>query len=338
MAHALVTGASGFVGSNLVEHLRRSGWEVTCLVRVLARAQFAQGQGARLLEGSLDDPESIERSVQGCDTVFHVAGRVIALRKTEFHRDNVEGTRNVAEACAAQSNPPKLVMISSLAAGGPNRPGEPRREEDPPRPVSAYGESKLEAEREVASMADEVPVSIVRPPIVFGQRDTSSLTIFRGVKRLRLHLVPGMRKFPVSVVHVSDLCDALLRVAAEGERVVRGSNGKIDCAAGTYHVAAERTIDYSELGHLAAAPLERSALALRLPKLMMWMAGGTVDLVGHLRGRPGFLNLDKVQESLSPAWECNDEKIRRQLGYKPGATLEERFAETAQWYREEGWL
>lgn len=338
MARALVTGGTGFVGSNLIEHLRQLGWEVNCLVRDKSRAEHLEALGGNLIAGDLFDAEALRRAVDGCDVVFHVAGRVHALNDQEFERDNVEGTRLLAEVCADQDNPPTFIYVSSLAAGGPNRPGEPRREQDEDRPVSAYGESKLAAERAAASFAPELPLSIVRPPIIFGQRDKSSLKIFSGVKFTRMHAVPGLRRFPVSLVHVSDLCDALVKVAENGQRVTQTSNGKPQRKDATYYVAAERVVGYGELGHLAAQALDRNALAIYLPKFLMWLAGGFVEVVGQLRGSPGLLNLDKLREATSPAWECSDEKIRTELGYQPAATLEQRFAETAQWYRQAGWL
>lgn len=338
MSQALVTGATGFVGSNLVEQLRNRGWDVNCLVRDESRAQHLRVIGGKLFPGELADRKSIDRAVEGCDVVFHVAARVQALNESQFQQDNVVGTRNVAEACAARNRPPTMVFVSSVAAGGPSRHGKPKQEGDEDRPVSAYGKSKLAAERALRTFADRVPVSIVRPPIVFGQRDKSSLAIFKGVNNLHLHVVPGWRKFPVSVVHVADLCDALVRVAENGTCVAPSSNGQSNSSAGTYHVAAERTLHYGELGHLAGKALECGAIALHLPKFVMWMAGGWVELVGHLKGQPGLLNLDKVREAVASGWECSDEKIRRELGYQQAATLEQRFAETAQWYREAGWL
>ena len=338
MNRAFVTGGTGFVGSNLVEHLRHLGWEVNCLVRDKGRAEHLEALGAQLVVGDLFDEWALRQAVDGCDVVFHVAGRVHALKDQEFHRDNVEGTRHVAEVSAARENPPKFVFVSSLAAGGPNRPGEPRQELDEDRPISAYGESKLAAERAAANYAPELPLSIVRPPIIFGQRDKSSLKIFSGVKFIRMHAVPGCRKFPVSLVHVSDLCDALVKVANKGQRVSRNSKGKPQTKDATYYVASERIVGYGELGHLAAQALGINALSIYFPRFLMWLAGGFVELTGQLRGSPGLLNLDKVREATSSAWECSDQKIRSELGYQQAATLEERFAETARWYREAGWL
>lgn len=338
MPKALVTGATGFVGSNLVDHLLQQTWQVDCLVRDLERASSLEQRGAALCQGTLSDAEGLVQRAEGCNVIYHVAGRVRALSDQQFTTDNVDGTRNVVAAAAAQPNPPVVVLVSSLAAGGPNQPGAPARETDDDRPISAYGESKLAAERAAAEFADQVPISIVRPPIIFGPADKASLKIFNGIRRLRIHPVPGLRRFPVSLVHVADLCNAMITIAERGTRVVASTNGKADIAAGTYHVAAERTIPYGELGKLAAQALDCQGVAVPLPKALFWMLGGGVELFGQVIRRPQVLNLDKIREAVAPAWECNDEKIRQELDYQPAATLEQRFAETAQWYREQGWL
>ncbi len=337
MPRAMVTGATGFVGSNLVGQLRKRDWDVVCLVRNPQRAAKLEALGATLQLGELGDPESVQRATSAVDTIFHVAGRVRALRDREFHADNVEGTQNVVQAAATQKVPPAIVMVSSLAAGGPSQPGTPRRETDPDQPISAYGKSKLDAERAAAQFGASVPLSIIRPPIIFGPADSASLAIFRGVKLTRLHAVPGLRTFPVSLVHVADLCDAIIRLAERGERVSTPSNGAAP-KQGIYYVAAERTIPYGDFGKLAAQSLGQVGIAVPLPRGLFWIVGGAMEAVGQVRRKPAVLNLDKVREALAPGWECSDEKIRAELGYQPSAPLETRFAETAQWYRDAGWL
>ncbi len=338
MPRTLLTGATGFVGSNLAAHLCQHGWEVRCLVREMSRAAKLERLGAELALGSLADKESIGAAVAGVDVVFHVAGRIRALNEKQFFDDNVQGTRHVVEACAEQPTPPVVVMVSSIAAGGPSKPGRPQCEADDDRPVSAYGRSKLEAERAAAALAGEVPISVVRPPIIFGPADTASLAIFRGVQLARFHPVPGWKAFPVSLVYVADLCDALVRIAERGVRMPCPTNGAADPSAGSYYVAAERTVKYRELGGLAAQALNCRVLAPRVPMPLFWLVGGAAEVMGQIRRRPGVLNLDKIREAAAPGWECSDEKLRQELGYRPGGSLEQQFSETAAWYREQGWL
>jgi nucleoside-diphosphate-sugar epimerase len=337
MSRCLITGASGFVGSNLTARLRDEGWDVRCLVRSTSRIEPLEKLGVELINGSLHDSDSLTGAVRNVDTVFHVAGRTAALRAAEYDRDNVEVTRLVAQACAAQSQPPVLVMVSSLAAGGPGTPRAPRQETDSEAPVSHYGRSKLAAERAAAETAGDVPTSVVRPPMVFGPGDRASLQIYRGMKFLPVHPSPGFRRFPVSLVHVSDLCDALVRVAQNGERLPAGGDGSA-AGVGKYYVAADRSITYGELGQLAARAAGWAIAPLPLPRTIFWIAGSIGEVMGRVRGRAAVLNLDKIREATARGWVCSDAKIRSQLGYAPTGPLEDRFAETVAWYREHNWL
>jgi nucleoside-diphosphate-sugar epimerase len=248
---------------------------------------------------------------------------------------------------ARQSRPPTVVFVSSLAAGGPGTLERPRRECDAEQPVSAYGRSKLAAEAAAADAAgDGVPLSIVRPPMVFGQGDRASLQLFRSVKMVPLHPVPGLRKFPLSLVHVTDLCDALVRVAEHGERVPTtthgaghgSTNGHAAAGTGKYYVAADRAVPYGELGRLAGSAGGWLVAPVPTPRPIFWFAGAMGELVGRVRRRPSILNFDKMRETMAPGWVCSDEKIRQQLGYEPAAPLESRLAETVAWYRAHGWL
>ena len=342
MPHCLITGASGFVGSNLVAHMENAGWAVRCLARPTSRTKHLASHTVQWVVGSLADRAILKRAVSGTDVVFHLAGRLQALRYEDFHRDNVLGTRNVAEACADQTRPPVMVFVSSLAAGGPATEQTPRVETDTDQPVSDYGRSKQAAEWAAATHASEVPLSVVRPPIVFGPADRTGLKLFRGVKRFHLHLVPGLLCFPVSVVHVGDLCEALLRVGTGGRRIPsmadRDENASGGMANGTYYVTSERAIDYREMGELAARALGTSTLVLSLPRFAFWTLGAMGETICQLVRRPHFVNLDKIREATASGWVCSDEKIRRELGYQPAASLAEQFAETARWYTEQHWL
>lgn len=333
MQRALVTGGTGFVGSNLVAELRARGISVRCLIRNPGRGGDLAALGAELCAGSLQDPQSIVRAVTDVDVVYHVAGRVAALKRAEFFVDNVEGTRAVMQACSECDQPPTVVMVSSLAAGGPTIPGQPRRETDANTPVSAYGMSKLAAEQAATEFADRVRLSIVRPPVVFGPADRNSLQLFKSVLVTHLHLVPGLRRMPMSLVHVNDLCTGMIELAERGSRVTTN-----DPSAGIYYITSGPTSTYSDMGRLAATSLGRRVLVVPTPKVIFWLTGGMGEVFGRLRKHPVLLNWDKMREAVASGWECSDEKLRREVGYHPPLSLEQRFADTANWYREHGWL
>ncbi|MEM9352985.1 MAG: NAD-dependent epimerase/dehydratase family protein [Planctomycetota bacterium] len=333
MPSCLITGATGFVGSNLASRLCESGWSVRCLRRATSSSANLDGLPVEQTVGALDDPGSIRQAVDGVDVVFHLAGRTSGIRYAEFHRDNADGTRAVAEACLDRQTKPTLVFCSSMAAGGPSEEGRPRVESEPARPVSEYGRSKLAAEEALLEFAEKLAVSILRPPIIFGPADRASLAMYQGIRNLRLHPLPGYRRFPVSLIHAADLAAAFEMVAERGERLRKdGPPGQ-----GVYYAAAERSIGYGEMGRLAAAAYGKSVVALPMPKFLFRLAGRGGTLKGRITGRPGLVNRDKIREAVAPGWVCSDAKLRG-LGYSQASPLEQRFAETVAWYREHGWL
>jgi nucleoside-diphosphate-sugar epimerase len=338
MSRCLITGASGFVGSNLAQRLNRDGWHVRCLMRASSRPDLLGNLSFERVEGGLSDADSLRRAVQGVDYVFHVAGRTAAFKPSQYFEDNVEGTRRLAEACAAQQTPPGLLMVSSLAAGGTGTMKKPRSEEQAEQPVSTYGRSKLAAERMLATYADRLAVSIVRPPMVFGHADRASLQLYRTLRKLPLHLSPGIRRFPVSLVYAADLCDAIIRIGDRGERLPAPAEGQPNVSQGKYYVAANRDVTYGEMGQLAARAAGWRVAAIAVPTPIFWIAGGIGETLGRMRGRAALINFDKVREATARGWVCSDEKIRTTLGYQPAATLEQQFADTVEWYREHGWL
>jgi dihydroflavonol-4-reductase len=333
MQRALVTGGTGFVGSNLVADLRARGWQVRCLVRDRQRATSLAALGAELQLGSLQDSRSLVDAAADVDAVFHVAGRVAAIRRQDFFLDNVEGTRAVVRAAAECAEPPIVVIVSSLAAGGPSRRGSPRRESEQGVPTSAYGQSKLAAEQAALEFADRVPLSIVRPPVVLGPGDRNGLQLFKSVQMLRLHLVPGFRLMPMSIVHIADLCEGMVQIAARGKRATRDNP-----STGTYYITSGPAITYGQMGSLAAKALGQRVLVVPTPKLVFRLTGGIGELLGRLRRKPGLINWDKMREAVASGWECSDEKLRTELGYEPPLSMEQRFIDTVAWYREHGWL
>lgn len=338
MPRCLVTGASGFLGSRLIDSLRKAQWEVRALVRHPQQGALLRNFDVELVVGRLDEPAPLVAAARGVDVIFHVAGRTKATSSHQFHQDNVEGTRHVLQAARQQPSPPLILFVSSLAAGGPSALGRSRCETDQPSPISAYGRSKLAAEQMLSEAASDVPVSIVRPPVIFGPADRASLAIYRSLRFLPIHLAPGWRQLPLSIVFVADLCAAMLQIAALGERVPAQTIPNSGDAQGIYHVAGERSITYGEMGQLAATAAGWAVAVVPLPRLFFWGVGAVGECVGRLRRQPAMINWDKVREATASGWVCDDAKIRRQLGYAPSASLETQFAETVAWYRAEGWI
>jgi nucleoside-diphosphate-sugar epimerase len=331
---ALVTGASGFIGRHLVERLTAAGDDVRALVRGSSRVGHLQEQGVRLISGDVTERDSLRAATRGVDVVYHLAGCTAARSLHDFMRVNARGAGHVAAACAAQNSPPTMVLVSSLAAAGPARHGRPRVETDRPSPVSHYGLSKLAGERAAAAWSARVPLSIVRPPIVFGPWDRTSLLLFRMVSRLGAIITPGFRHSPISWIHAADVAEALVQVAHRGQRIA-AANG----AAGRYYLAAEEHPCLARFGQTISQSLgRRGSLVLHLPHLLCWAAGVATELICQARRRAATLGLDKTREVTAGSWTCDPSAVRRELGFSPARTLEQRVRETADWYRQQNWL
>jgi nucleoside-diphosphate-sugar epimerase len=336
MRHALITGASGFIGWHLADALLKRGVRVTCLVRKTSRTERLRELNVELAHGDVTDPECLPGAVKDVDAVFHLAGLICAFTPAELHRVNEEGVRNAAAACAARTTPPTLVLVSSLAAAGPAPKGRLRTEADAARPVSHYGRSKLAGERAAAEFAATVPISVVRPPIVFGQGDTATLRMIRPIARWGIHLVPSWFNHRFSAVHAQDLSAAVIAAAERGKRIsIQGDNA----STGVYYVAGGEDPFYSDLGRKMAQALGRKRLwVLRSGPLMTWGTATWFELAARIQGRPLVVNWDKAREATAGSWSCSDERARSELGYVPAATLDQRLAETIAWYREQRWL
>ena len=151
-----MTGATGFIGSHLVESLLEGGSEIICLVRKSSRLDWLRGLNVTFIYGELTQKETLHQAVHDIDVIYHLAGLTKALSQRDYDHINFYGTRNLLEACSEQSpKPRRFVFLSSLAAAGPSSPEKPKLECDPCEPVSSYGLSKLKAEQVVQEYSGE---------------------------------------------------------------------------------------------------------------------------------------------------------------------------------------
>lgn len=324
----LVTGGSGFLGSHVAEQLSTAGHTVVALVRKSSNRKFLSTlKNVELAEGSVEDRASIDKAMKDVDAVVHSAGLVKARTQAEFFACNTQGTVNLLDSAIA--NAPKLrrfVHVSTLEACGPSLDGKPVPL-DQERPVTAYGRSKLAAEKEVLGRRDKLPVVILRPAAIYGPRDVEILEAFRAVRR-RQYPVIGDGAMLGCYTYGPDCARACVR-AIEAD-IPSGSVYFVDDGEPLSMARAMGELLPEALG---TAPIVRFGVPFPLLRL----ASYGVETYGRLRGKAVMLTREKVK-MLSHHWVCESEKTRSDLEWQPEVTFPEGLRRTARWYQENGWL
>lgn len=334
---AFVTGGAGFIGRHLVERLVKLGDEVSCLVGPDDDVEVFEEMGVTLRYGTLADPAGWADLCQSVEVVYHLKGTDQAADGAELRRVNVGGVARVADACAAAATPPVLLLLSSLAAAGPSDAEQPLVETDPARPVSAYGRSKLEGEATARQRAGRVPITVVRPPVVFGEHDREMLELFRLADR-GWSVNPGIRPQRLSLVHAADLAHLMVTAAERGERLP-GPDAPEQPGRGIYYAGDDQRPTFADLAQLIAEALERGPVrVVKSPQALTFGVAAVAEAVARFRGRPAVLTIDKAREATAGSWMCSSKKARNQLALKWRMSLTERLRETAEWYRQAGWL
>jgi len=328
----LLTGGTGFIGKRLARRVVERGDTLTVLVRGSSRRESLAALGARFAVGDLTTGEGLAEAVRDVDCVIHLAGVTKAREPSGYFEGNAHGTRRLVEAMAALPHPPRLVHCSSLAAAGPSTPERPRREEDPPAPVSTYGRSKLGGEEAVREFADRVPSVIVRPPIVYGPGDTEFLPSILPMARLGVALKSGFGPKRYSLIHVDDLNTALLAAADQGPTL-----DKADPARGVYTVSDGKEYAWEDVCSALAEALGRGRpTVVPVPNTVSYVVGLGSEAVARLRGTIPILNRDKVREMKCAAWTSTTERAARELGFVPAIPLAQGLAGTLASYSASG--
>jgi nucleoside-diphosphate-sugar epimerase len=350
---ALVTGASGFIGSHLVDALVADGGPVRALVRGSSRRDHLPSRGVELAIGDVGDVDALAAALEGVDVVYHVAGLTSAFSRAEFERVNTIGTANLYEAARrARRGPRRVVQVSSLMAAGPSHPQVARREHHRIEEFTQYGASKLAAEKIAFEVAcsGAMEIVIVRPPLVYGPRDTEVLQILRAAK---LHLVgqAGLHPKWLSAVHVSDLVAGILAAARVGrplpaggsDHVLRGGGEPTDhvpvdpshpAGRGIYYFTDGDRHTEGSFGQAAARALGKRAVTIPLARPVVLGAGLVSQAIGRLRGKPPTLSLDKARGTLGSGWWCDHGRAAAELDYRPQWPLELGLEATVAWLRE----
>jgi 2-alkyl-3-oxoalkanoate reductase len=324
----LLTGGSGFIGSYVADQFSELGHTVRALVRSSSdKRALGNVPGLELATGAVNDLASLDEAVKGCDAVVHVAGLVKARSTKEFFDVNAEGTKNLLEAAIAAGSVRRFVQVSSLAAIGPSFDGQPVDEDTPPHPVNDYGRSKLAGEVAVLAASEKIPVTVIRPPLVYGPRDHETLSFFKAIKHGMLPII-GDGRNTLSVIYAVD-CAAAIVAAALSD----GPSGKAYFVEdGAIYVWREALEDVEKaLG-------KRAFLHRGMPMWTLRLAAAASQTRGKFSNTAQMLTLDKVKELEQRHWVCGGAAARRDLAWAPQVQWPEGVRLAAEWYRKEGWL
>ena len=335
----LITGASGFIGSFIVEEALRRGFETWAAVRGSSSRQFLTDERIHFIELNLSSEEQLCEQLKDhqFDYVVHAAGVTKCLNKADFHRINTEGTQHLVRAIIALKMPlRRFVYISSLSIMGAIREQQPYTEiceSDEARPNTAYGRSKLEAEQWLASLLSRTggggggfPYVILRPTGVYGPRERD---YFMMAKSIQSHtdFAVGYKQQDITFVYVTDVVQAVFLAMEKGQtgRKYFLSDGEV------YQSSTFSNLIRKELGNPWWIRITAPIWVLR----MVTFVG---EYVGRLTGKVTALNNDKYNIMRQRNWRCDIEPARQELGYEPQVKLEEGVRRSIKWYKDNGWL
>ena len=324
---ALVTGGNGFIGSHLVEHLLSREYTVRCLVRKTSDLQWLTGLNVEFVYGDLFDHDTLRNAVSGVDYVYHSAGVTKAKHADDYYRGNATGTRNLLDAVIKHSpGLRRFVHVSSQTAVGPSESKMSITEEAIPHPITTYGKSKWQAEEECLKAKDRIPITIVRPPVVYGPRDKDVFEFFNTMSK-GLQPTVGFGEKLVSMIHVSDLVRGFVMA------------GESTASAGqTYFVSSKTVHGWKEIGDCTQLVLGRRALRIRLPEASVFVIAAFAEFFSLFSSKPALINFEKARDMVQDYWTCDASKAKRDFGFEQQISLADGIRNTVEWYKQHHWL
>ena len=328
----LITGASGFIGSFIVEEALKQGFETWAAVRKSSSKEYLQDERIHFIELNLSSKAQLIEQLRPhqFDYVVHAAGVTKCLNKADFRHINTEGTKNLVDALLDLQMPLKrFVFLSSLSVFGAIKerlPYDEIREDDTPQPNTEYGRSKLEAERYIDSIGSRIPYIILRPTGVYGPKEKDYFMMAKSIKQ-HIDFAVGYQRQDITFVYVTDVVQAVFLALEKGEtgRKYFLSDGQV------YQSTTFSDLIHEELGRPWWLRITAPVWVLRIVTFFG-------EYIGHITGKVTALNNDKYNILRQRNWRCDIEPARRELGFEPKVQLKEGVKTTIQWYKDHKWL
>lgn len=323
----VLTGANGFLGSHLVDRLLKEEVDIHCIVRKSSNLKWLEGKNITLHTCGLEDIPAMSEVFENVDYIFHLAGTVAALKYEDYLYGNVDLTRNVFEATLPHAAKIKnIVVTSSLAVGGPSDVQNKLNEADGFNPVSLYGKAKVEQEKMCGDYSEKLPITIVRPSVISGEREVELFEFIQTVNQGFVPLVGFGEKY-VGIIHVSDLVEAMYQLALCEKAVGQA-----------YYLSSEEIISWKDLAEICAKKLRKKPFVLRLPHFVIYLAGVLASLAGRMRGKATTFDFEKAKEGVQKAWICDVSKAKEDFGFRQTVSIREGVEQAIDWYKENKWL
>jgi nucleoside-diphosphate-sugar epimerase len=323
----LVTGATGFIGSFVANALLDKGYEVRCLVRTTSNLHWIADMDVECYYGSLFDKGSLREGLKEVDYVYHIAGVTKARTEEEFLQGNLEATRNLLNAVLeADLKLKRFLHVSSLAAVGPSPTILAINEDQEPQPLTWYGKSKLAAEELLMEHAKKLPLTIVRPPVVYGPRDKDVLEFFKTVRRGIIPQLQGRDKY-ASLIFVKDLAEGIITAAESDKSQSR-----------KYFMADPEPYSYDEFARIILDVLGKRGVRIPVPLPLLTGVAALSERFAQLTKSSTILNRQKVIEMEQDFWVCSPARAKKDLNFETSHTLQQGVEETINWYVRHNWL
>ncbi len=321
-ATVLVTGASGFIGSHVVDALLKHHCTVHCLVRRTSDLRWLDRTKVQIHYGNLEGDFSLQECLQNTDYVFHCAGLTIAKTRQEFFRVNATACKSLYEQCVQYGKQLKgIVHISSLASVGPAQPNQPVDENTPTRPLTYYGKSKLAGEEIALQFSSSLPLVILRPPVVYGPRESNFFSFIDGIAK-GWNLKIGSENRVLSLIYITDLVQAMLRAA------VCPSSGNA-----VYFITDGNCYPWEDVVDTAAQILKVRPRSIRIPDGLLIFIGLFLEFISIYQKKAPLLDSQRIIDIRQSTWTASSEKFFDHFEFQPQYDLQKGLEETLNWHK-----
>ena len=333
MSRILVTGANGFIGSHLVRKLlelkneRQWEEEIVCMVRSTSNISSLKGLDVKLIIGDLREPESLVTAVAGATYIYHLAADGFTVNNGGFMESIAWGTENLLKAAVqnARNSLKRFLFVSARAAAGGAADKTPITEDSTPStPISRYGEAKLEAEKIAKQYMSELPITIVRPCDVYGERSSAFYRLYKTVK-MRIHPLAGFRKRYTNMIYVKDLVEGMVAATQHP-----------DTTGETYYLSNPEIYSFGRVNNIMAAAMGKPrGLPIPFPLFIYKIIAVIKELFYlFLRGTP-FPTRDNVRCMSEVYRLCSPAKAKEHFHWQSEHSLPEGMKATCDFYKEE---